>query len=419
MEAGSDRVVFLDCLSGASGDMLAASLLDVAARAADGRPFDVLDEVVRPALAAAAIDPGVVTVAETRRGGLSALCFEVDESEGFATFADLIAVVERSTLAEDVAADAIAVAQAMAAAERRVHGENEPHLHELAGLDTAVDILAVSSLIHEISPTRVVATPTALGGGTVHTSHGEMPVPTPAVLALLEGLPTSGGGEDVGELTTPTGAALLAHFVDDFAPLPAGRIVAAGAGAGRRELAQRANILRAVVIERASVAAPHVGSGMEAGPATLTTDDLELLETNLDDLSPELLAHAADALRAAGALDVWFTNALMKKGRPGVVLHALVGGGDRGAVAATLFAETSTFGVRVVPVGRIRLDERHETIEIGGSDVRVRLGFLDGRLITTSPEYEDCAAVAASSGEPVKQVYERAQAEALRRFGVD
>ena len=146
------------------------------------------------------------------------------------------------------------------------------------------------------------------------------------------------------------------------------------------------------------------------------SEPVDLLEANIDDLTPEMLAHAAETLRDAGALDVWFTNALMKKGRPGVVLHALVRGGERDAVAAAIFRETSTFGIRVQAVERLYLDERRETIAVGGHDVRVRLGYLDGRLVTAAPEYEDCAAAARAAGLTVKEVYETAQGLARRRF---
>jgi hypothetical protein len=141
-----------------------------------------------------------------------------------------------------------------------------------------------------------------------------------------------------------------------------------------------------------------------------------LLETNIDDMSPELLAHAADALREAGAIDVWMTPAVMKKGRPGVVLHVLAAIADRDRLARSIFAETSSFGLRVLPVGRLYADERHESVTLAGNTIGVRLGLVDGRLVTVSPEFEDVRAVAAAVGRPVKVVYEAAQAAARNRF---
>jgi hypothetical protein len=376
---------------------------------------------VRPALAAVGLEPQLVAVAVARRGGLSALALTVGDGDGFASFAELRVAVGGSSLAPDAVTDVVAVAERLAAAERAVHGDDEPHLHELAGVDTAVDLIAVAALVRDLAPTRVVASPPALGGGRVTTAHGELPVPAPAVFELLRGLPTAGAGtDDDGELTTPTGAALLAHFVDEFAPLPAGRIVADGCGAGAREVVGRANVLRAVLLEVAGVGEEAVGEAdggepvgavPEAAPASV-----ELLETNLDDLTPEVLAHAADELRSIGALDVWFTNAVMKKGRPGVVLHALVQAADRGPAAECIFRETSTFGIRVTPVERIYLEERWESVAVAGHDIRVRLGVLGGRLVTATPEYEDCAAAATHADLPLREIQETAQSFVRRQY---
>jgi hypothetical protein len=240
-------------------------------------------------------------------------------------------------------------------------------------------------------------------------------VPAPAVVELLRGLPTAGAGpHDEGELTTPTGAALLAHLVDEFGTLPAGRLAGLGVGGGRRELARRPNVVRALLV------APLDRSPADrsAGAALWSEDEVALLETTIDDLAAELLAEAADRLFAAGALDVWFTPAAMKKSRPGTVLHVLASAARRDDVAEMLFRETSTFGVRVLPVRRLLLDERRATVEIEGETVRVRLGFLGGRLVTVSPEYDDCRRAAARAGRPLKDVYDEARA-AARRHGSD
>ncbi|MFA4965273.1 MAG: LarC family nickel insertion protein, partial [Thermoleophilia bacterium] len=245
-------------------------------------------------------------------------------------------------------------------------------------------------------------------------------VPAPAVLSLLAGLPTAGGpaGADeapVGELTTPTGAALLAHFASSFAGLPPGRIELTGCGAGRREVPGRPNVLRVVLVEPVRDA-----EGAEESPDPLPAGhgpgDHVLLETNIDDLSAELLGHAAEALREAGAIDVWMSPALMKKGRPGVVLHVLAAAADRERLAGVVFAETSSFGVRTSPVGRLYAEERREKVTIGGQEVGVRLGYAAGRLVTVSPEYEDVRRVAAAVGRPAKVVYEAVQTAARTNF---
>jgi len=399
-------LLYLQCGSGASGDMLTAALLALvassAAEAAD--PAAALDAVVRPALAAVGIDPAVAHVAPVVRGGFAAWQFTVDDRPGFATFAELVDAVRASRLDPPVAAGVAAAAERMAAAERAVHGGADEHLHELAGLDTAVDLIGVTALVAALAPARVVASPPPLGAGTVRTAHGELPVPAPAVVELLRGLPTAGAGWDgpPAELTTPTGAALLAQLAAEFGGLPAGRLVADGLGAGRRELEGRPNVLRALLVEPLDRSPGQGGAWAE--------DEVELLEATIDDLPAELLAEAAGRLLEAGALDVWTTPATMKKSRPGTVLHVLGQPAQRAALAAIVFAETSTFGLRVAPTRRLLLDERHATVTIDGATVRVRLGYLGERLVTASPEYEDCHAVAVRTGRPAKDVYDRARA---------
>jgi uncharacterized protein (TIGR00299 family) protein len=416
-------ILYLDCANGISGDMLVAALLAVSG----ARPDDpgALEDTVRPALAAAGIDPRLVSIAEERRGGFAALAFKVADGPGFATFDELIMSLYASDLEQPVADVVASIAERMAAAEAEVHGRDEEHLHELSNVDTAIDLISAVALLQRLAPEKVMASPPALGGGSVDTAHGVLPVPAPAVLSLLAGLPTAGGsaeasGKPVGELTTPTGAALLAHFAESFGGLPPGRIELTGYGSGQREVAGRPNVLRAVLVDPLAAATDGVDAAADAGPGSAFgghgAGDHVLLETNIDDMSPELLGHASEVLREAGAVDVWMSDALMKKGRPGVVVHVLAAAADRERLAAVVFAETSSFGVRVLPVGRVYLEERRETVVIGKLKVGVRLGFVADRLVTVSPEYEDVRRVAAAVGRPAKIVYEAAQSAARNQF---
>ena len=394
-------ILYLDCFNGVAGDMLTAALADLAGRL-DLDPAAIIGE----ALEAAGIERGAARLEEVSRAGFVAQRLVVEEREGFASFELLDERVRSSSLSASVRQAVLAASARMAAAEEAVHGGGS-HLHELAGLDTAVDLIAAMSLVDALRPTLVVASPPALGGGEVETAHGRLAVPAPAVLALLEGVPTAGGsGPATGELTTPTGAALLTVLVESFGAFPAGRVRATGCGAGSRDIPGRANVLRAVWVEEAD-------DGVDAG-----TRPLELLEATIDDATPELLAHAAEVLRASGALDVWFTPALMKKGRPGQVLHVLGPAGLRLSLAEVVFRETTTFGLRTLAVDRILLDERREMVDAAGVDVGVRLGFLHGRLVTASHEFEDCRRAAEAAGVPLAEVYAAAQAAAYARFGV-
>jgi uncharacterized protein (TIGR00299 family) protein len=408
----SAMILYLDCASGISGDMLVASLLALLGT----RPDDpaALDDLVRPALAAAGVDPRLVTIEAVRRGGLAALAFKVSGGPGFATFDELILSLYASDLEQDVADSVAAIAERMAAAEAEVHGRDEEHLHELSDVDTAVDLISATVLIKKLAPERVVASPPALGSGFVDTEHGRLSVPAPAVLSLLAGLPTAGdaplpSGEPSGELTTPTGAALVAHYAGEFGGLPAGRIELTGYGAGRREVPGRPNVLRAVLVDPSAIVPGEPAAGHGAG-------DHVLLECTVDDQSAELLAHAAEVLREAGAVDVWMSQAFMKKGRVGTVLHVLAATADRDRLASVVFAETSTFGLRVLPCDRLYAEQRHEEVKIGKLRVGVRLSFVDGRLASVSPEYEDVRRVAAAVDRPARVVYEAAQAAARTQF---
>jgi uncharacterized protein (TIGR00299 family) protein len=428
-------ILYLDCASGISGDMLVGALLSLAgAREAEPGP---LDDVLRPALAAAGIDPRLVQIEDVRRGGMAALAFKVADQPGFATFDELIMSLYASDLEQPVADAVASIAERMAAAEAEVHGRDEAHehLHELSDVDTAVDLVCAVTLLAKLAPEQVVASPPALGDGQIDTAHGRLGVPAPAVLQLLAGLPTAGGtpavpagetpSEPLGELTTPTGAALLAHFAGAFGGLPQGRVERVGYGAGRREVPGRPNVLRAVLVDPAAVAADvALSQDLDAANVAAAAQpsgsqglgDHVVLEANIDDMTPELLAHAATALREAGALDVWMSQALMKKGRPGVVLHVLSATSDRENLASVVFSETTTFGLRVVPCDRMYAEERRETVKIGKLNVGVRLSFVGGRLASVSPEYEDVRRVATAVGRPARVVYEAAQSVARSRF---
>jgi len=389
-------ILYLDCSSGVAGDMLAAALCDAAERSGlDGRG------AVADALGRVGLAPDVARCEPTARGGLSAQAFLVDDRPGPETFPKLIAAIEGSDLPPARRERIVAAAERMASAEAEVHGDAVGKLHELAGLDTLVDLVAVVTLVELLGPGRVTASPPALGGGVIDGSHGRLSVPAPAVLSILRGLPTAGGDEPhIGELTTPTGAALLALLSDGFGPLPPGRPLATGVGAGARELADRPNVLRAVLIDETTMPAAEGGGDR---------DRLLLLETTIDDTTPEYVAAAADRLLRGRARDVWLTQVLMKKGRPGVTLHALVDEADEDVAVRTVFEETTTFGVRLTHLERRRLAERREEVLVDGEPVGVRVGLLDGEPVTVSPEYEDCIRAASRLGVTPRSVYERAR----------
>jgi uncharacterized protein (TIGR00299 family) protein len=260
-----------------------------------------------------------------------------------------------------------------------------------------VDIVATAAALEWIAPSRITASPVPLGHGTVHTAHGLLPVPTPATLELLVGAPVEDGGAAC-ELTTPTGAAILAASVERWGAMGPGALAAVGWGAGDRELADRPNLLR-VVAQSASEQA-------SAGEACV------VLEANVDDMTPELLAPLLGRLLDAGARDAWMIPALMKKGRPGHLVAALVDPERASAVEAALFRESSTIGVRRHAVARTVLPRRIVEVETRFGRVGVKVAGTGASVENAAPELEDCRRLAEQHGVPLKRVY----AEALAAF---
>ena len=383
------RVAYLDCIGGIAGDMLLAALLDC------GAPAERLGEV--PELLG--LDARV-EVTRVSRHGIGALRVDVVAGAhgSHTAYRDIRERIEGAPLPERARTRALGAFARLAAAESRIHGVgvDEVELHELGAVDTLVDICGAMTLLEELAVERVVCSPLPFSRGLVAAAHGVLPVPAPATLALLVGASLA-GVETEGELVTPTGAAIAATVAADWGSPPALTLETIGYGAGTRELADRPNLLRVLV--GATVATP-------------AARDVVLLETNLDDLSPQLVPDAVERCRAAGALDVWVTPVQMKKGRPGVVLSALARPSREASVAEAMLTETTTLGVRVAPMRRIELEREERTVTVAGAPVRIKIGRLDGRVVNVAPEHDDCVAVARATGRSVKSVWVGALAAA-------
>ncbi|HEX6678916.1 MAG TPA: nickel pincer cofactor biosynthesis protein LarC [Actinomycetes bacterium] len=384
---------YFDCFAGISGDMALGALLDA------GGDLDAL----RTGLRGLDLDPFELDVSTVERGGIGATRVEVRTGPPGASrnWGDVRSLLGAATLPEAVRARALATFERLAAAEGRVHrvAPDQVHFHEVGAVDALVDVVGTALLLHDLGVEEAWASPVATGGGRTRGAHGPLPVPAPAVLELLRGAPLHGGGVPV-ELTTPTGAAILAASVATFAELPPLRVARVGYGAGARQLDELPNLLRVILGER-------LRDGGGAGDGGL------VLEANLDDMLPELVPWVMERLFAAGAADVWLTPVQMKKGRPGITLSALCPPGSDGAVRAVLWRETSTLGVRGVPVRKWMLERRTVEVALLGAKVRVKLGLEGGSVVNVAPEFADCARLADQSGRPLKEVMARAQAAAL------
>lgn len=385
------RLAYLDCIGGAAGDMLLAALLDA------GAPRELLLEVP----SRLGLDGVEIGVERVERHGIGALSVRVehDEHHPHRAWRDIRAIVEKAGLPEPVRARAHAAFARLAEVEARIHGVpvDDVHFHEVGGVDALVDICGVPLLLHELGVERVVCSPLPLARGLTRAAHGVLPLPAPATLALLSGA-LAHGVEGSAELVTPTGAVLVSTLADAFGPLPECRVERAGYGAGAADFAERPNLVRVVLADEL--------------PSGIGRADVMLVETNLDDLSPELVPFAAERCFEAGALDVWTVPATMKKGRPGITLSALARPGRELDVAHAMLTETSAIGVRMAPYGRLELEREQRLVRIEQGDVRVKLASLGGRLVNVAPELEDCAALARASGEPLKAIMAAATAAA-------
>ncbi len=387
----------IDASMGAAGDMLAAALLEI-----HPDPEGVLAR-----LGAAGL-PGVVFRRERAvRGGVAGtrLVVEVggriEDGEGARHghgggrgLEEMLALVESLALPAEVRAASAEVYRMLAEAESRVHGRpvGEVHFHELGALDAVADIAAVCLLMAELAPGEVSATPVNVGGGTVACAHGVLPVPAPATACLLEGIPAHADSEVARELCTPTGAALLRRFVGHWGEMPLMVASAIGHGAGAVDIPGRANLVRCTLGE-----APDGGGG--AGE-----DEVVELVCNLDDMTGEELAFAADRLFDAGALDVAAVPAAMKKGRPGHVLTVLCAPQKRDGVLAALFRHTTTLGVRGRRCRRWTLDRREEPVALPEGTV-LRRKISEGFGVRRAKyEHDDLAALAKARNASLREL---------------
>jgi uncharacterized protein (TIGR00299 family) protein len=391
------RTGWIDASSGASGDMLLGALVGAGVPA----------EVLRAAIAAVSPEPVTLEVEPTTRDGFAATrCHvRVADSSTARSWADVRKLLEAAPLDRAVRDLAAKVFTHLAEAEGRVHGvaADAVHFHEVGALDSIADVAGVSAGFVHLGLDRLVCSPVALGGGSVRIAHGQVGVPVPAVVDLLRGVPSYGGPVDL-ELTTPTGAALLVTLADDFGPQPAMAVDAVGVGAGGRDPAGHANVVRLLVGQSTS------GHGHAApGSGAL------VIEANVDDLDPRLWPDVITALLDAGASDAWLTPILMKKGRPAHTLHVLVAADAADRVRREVFRQTSTIGVRERTFAKHALDREFVEVAVGGHRIAVKLARLDGELMNVQPEYADVAATARALGRPVKDVLAEAQALARAR----
>ena len=339
-----------------------------------------------------------------KRGGLAGTKVHVEASHDHShrSLATIERIIEESSLDGRIKQESARVFRRLGEVEARAHAIpiERVHFHEVGAYDSIADIVGSCAGLHALGIDQVHCSPINLGSGTVQAAHGTMPVPAPATARLVEGVPTYSDGPSV-ELTTPTGAALAVTLGDSFGPPPAMRISHSGYGAGSRDFPGRANLLRVLI--------------GEAEEADTPTEQVWILEANIDDMTPEMAGFAMERLLESGALDVTLTPVQMKKNRPGFTLTVLADPHDRARLGAMVLAETSTLGIREISARRRTLPRSWTEVDTSFGSVRVKSSGVEGSPgATFAPEYEDCRRLARQHGVPFKRVWEQAHHAYLR-----
>jgi uncharacterized protein (TIGR00299 family) protein len=385
------KTAHFDCFSGISGDMTLAALIDAGVDA----------DAIRQGVASLGL-PITLKVEKARKGGFAATFVKVEAPHEHVHrhLKDIEAILARGSLTPSQHDLALRIFRRLGQAEAEAHGIpiERVHFHEVGALDSIADIAGAAIGLDLLGAERITSRSVPTGIGMVKCAHGMMPIPAPGTAALLRGVPLAATSIQA-ELTTPTGAAILATVVQEWIEQPVMTIERIGIGAGQRDLAEQPNVLRL-----------FVGEARQTATVGVESDQVWVLETNLDDLPAEVIGYCYDLLLAAGALDVYSIPIFMKKNRPAVLLSVIAPEAALPALEEILFRETTTLGVRRYPVRRSKLHRKPCTVQTAWGPIEGKLGWREGSPAVFSPEYEACARLARERGVALRDVYSAAQA---------
>ncbi|WP_035213873.1 nickel pincer cofactor biosynthesis protein LarC [Desulfitobacterium hafniense] len=389
------KAAYLDCFSGVSGDMLLGALVDA------GLDFNLLQRD----LAGLDLDEYELYEQKVLKQGIRGTQIHVHSLEGHVHrhLSDIQAIIGRSALPPQVKEKSLEIFTRLGKAEAKIHGTDieQIHFHEVGAVDAIVDIVGAVIGFWRLGIEKMFASPIHVGKGFVKAAHGLLPVPAPATLELLTGVPIY--AQDVeGELATPTGAAIVTAYCREFGAFPKIRVERVGYGAGVKDLTIP-NLLRLTVGELADE---------DKGQEGIREGEALTLEVNIDDMNPECYDYLFEKLFQAGAMDVYIQTIQMKKNRPAVLLTVQTPYNKLEEMRRILFQETTTIGLRVYPIKKYMLPYELLTVETNYGSAKVKVAFMEGRACTVSPEYEDCRRLARLTGEPLKQIYEEIKEKA-------
>ena len=387
-------LVYFDCFSGISGDMTLGALVDA------GVSIDAL----RSELARLDISGYEIKAEKVNRSGIAATKVHVfidQKSPRARHLGDIIKTIESSSLSPAVKTKSVRIFQRLADAEAKVHATtpDKVHFHEVGAVDAIVDIVGSVIGLELLGATRIITSAVNVGSGTVQTSHGLLPVPAPATVELLADIPMYQSPPQF-ELTTPTGAAIISSLGSSFGNLPALKVVRVAYGAGDKDFPGHPNVLRLMIGEAVS---PY------------DEDTSVVIETNIDDMNPQVYDHVIGKLLQQGAQDVYLTPIIMKKGRPAILLSVLSGKSTIDVILDTIFRETTSIGVRIQEVGRKKLSREIRDVDTIYGKVRVKISKRDDEILTVTPEFEDCRKVAEEKNVPLKTVMDEAKSAFARK----
>jgi uncharacterized protein (TIGR00299 family) protein len=392
------RKAYFDCFSGISGDMVLGAMVDA------GFPLDQL----KKELSKLNLKGYRIREEKVKRAGFTATKVNVVVKKGSGVkgqgaegkrWKDIERIVRASALSAEIKEKGLKIMRRLFEAEGKVHGESpeKVHLHELGAMDCIIDVFGAIIGMNLLNLEKIYSSPLNLGSGFITAEHGDLPVPAPATAEILKGIPTYSTGIPY-ELTTPTGAAIIAAISDDFIPLPPFKIEKIGYGAGSKDIKGHPNVLRLFIGE----------DGMD-----YDKDEVVVVETNIDDMNPQIYEHLIERLLEEGALDAYITPIMMKKNRPANLLTILSGKKIMGVLINTLFKETTTFGVRFHSVSRYKLSKKIEKVKTKYGTINVKVGLRGDNIISITPEYEDCRVIAKKKKLPLRTILEEVKRKAI------